>query len=259
MCGWSCDVIGRVSTHTWDHTSISAALDDLQPRLTVTHSVYVCMHRSACWSVDVSLFPLFEIECWWAHVHWLRQCFESDRLPAKKRLHAFQTYGNTQLFLCLARALPSSFVLNLNLRSSASLILPGASFSTVIVKKESVPKLANSEAILRFVLDGHGEEGICFKLANLRRFFLAPSTNIELIFGGSTLKTLLLKVFWCVTFFLACPDPSLRKVAGCSVRYWPRRSRMRRVQCIQNSFSQNCLILKNRFLVRMCSNFQERH
>ena len=88
MCGRSCDVIGRTSTPTGtcDHMSISAALDDLRPQLTVTHSVYGCMridqhvdqsmfHCVFCLNVDQRLcFDCIDV------------CFESDRLPAKKHL-----------------------------------------------------------------------------------------------------------------------------------------------------------------------------
>ena len=69
---------------------------------------------------------------------------------------------------------------------SRVLLLPGASFSTVIVEKGSVQIMAT-----------------------LRRFLLATSTNIDLIFGGSTLRTFLLYSWWQCRWHLSmhCPYP----------------------------------------------------
>ena len=138
----------RPAAHRVDHTSISAAPDDLRSRsrTAAVHSVNVCMHRSACWSVDVSLFALFESVCACMCVDCIDVCFESDRRLAKKDFTrwkpvqlASETYDNTP-HTRLARALRSS------------------------------SKITSASFARRFVLDGHGEEGICSNNGKLWAF-----------------------------------------------------------------------------------------
>ena len=79
----------------------------VRSRTAAVHSVNVCMHRSACWSVGVSLFALFESVCACMCVDCIDVCFESDRLPAKKDFTrwkpvqlASETYDNTPHWPC---------------------------------------------------------------------------------------------------------------------------------------------------------------
>ena len=146
-CAADHDHATRPAAHRVDHTSISAAPDDLRSRSrpAAVHSLNVCMHRSACRSVDVSLFALFESVCTCMCVDCIDVCFESDRLPAKKDFTrwkpvqlASETYDKTP-HTRLARALRSS------LKITSASFAQCASFSTVMVKKGSVPIMANFE------------------------------------------------------------------------------------------------------------------
>ena len=147
----SSDATGRASSRSHeDHTSISAAPDDLRSRsrTAAVHSLSQCLHahRSACRSVDVSCIVclLFESVCACMCVDCIDVCFESDRFPAKKDFTrwkpvqlASETYDNTPT-LALLEHFEAPW-------RSQVLLLPGASFSTVMVKKRSVPIMANFE------------------------------------------------------------------------------------------------------------------
>ena len=119
----------------------------------VTHScsavaVNVCMHRSsACWPVDVSLFALFELnQCVLACAStWLHQCLLRIRpLASEKRLQMMKTCAARQWNLRQHPTLALLEHFEAPWRSEA-LLLPGASFSTVMVKRGSVPIMANFE------------------------------------------------------------------------------------------------------------------
>ena len=143
----------RPAAHRVDHTSISATTpDDLRSRsgrsrTAAVHSVNVCMHRD--WHVDQSmLFALWCFTVWISvrlHVRRLHRCLLRIRpLASEKRLDQMKTCAARQWNL---RQHPTLALLE---HSEAPwrlqvLLLPGASFSTVMVKQGSVPIMANFE------------------------------------------------------------------------------------------------------------------
>ena len=157
MRGRPCDAIRRASSTvlTYVVTRRSLQLWMISGRgwqLQCTQSMFACMDQH----VDQSMFHclLCLNQCALACAWTASVCFESDRLPAKKKdlirgkpvQLASETYDNT-----LRRSLALLECFEAPWRSRV-LLLPGASISTVMVKKGSVPIMANFEPFfLRFV------------------------------------------------------------------------------------------------------------
>ena len=111
----------------------------------LSNSVNVFVHRSACRSVDVLLFALFE--CWWALVLRLHRCLlRIGPLASEKRFGHRKTCAASRWNLRQHHSFALLERFEGSWRSRV-LLLPGASFSTVIVEKESVQLMASSEPI----------------------------------------------------------------------------------------------------------------
>ena len=142
-----CDATDRASSRSHVDLCSSRWSISAVAVIMVMHScsaLSLCIHRSACWSVDVSLFALFESVCACMCADCIDVCFESDRLPAKKDFTSWklvqlasETYDTTPTIALLEH-------FEAPWRSQV-LLFSGAPFLTVMVKKGSVPIMANFE------------------------------------------------------------------------------------------------------------------
>ena len=143
----------RPTAHRVDHTSISAAPDDLRSRSghaqmqwqSLWQSMFACIDHQ---HVDQSMFHclLCLNQCVLACAStWLHQCLLRIRpLASEKRLQMMKTCAARQWNLRQHPTLALLEHFEAHWRSQA-LLLPGASFSTVMVKRGSVPIMANFE------------------------------------------------------------------------------------------------------------------
>ena len=103
---------------------------------------------------------------------------------------------------------------------------------TPFIRLARVPRSSLKTTSVSFarhsLLDDMVKKGSVPVMANFEVIFSAPSTKIELIFGGSTLKTLLLKIFRGKS---QLPTPELvrrlSKLPFAELCYWSLRSHMR--------------------------------